>query len=117
MSTEASGSAPSRMIFVNLPVTDLARSTAFYEALGARKDERFCDDTASCMVLSDIIHVMLLTHNKFRMFTTREIADAKPPRRRYSRYRPRTAPASTTSWAKPARPAARWITVLNRITA
>jgi predicted lactoylglutathione lyase len=65
------------MIFVNLPVTDLARSTAFYEALGARKDERFCDDTASCMVLSDIIHVMLLTHNKFRMFTTREIADAK----------------------------------------
>jgi predicted lactoylglutathione lyase len=65
------------MIFVNLPVTDLARSTAFYEALGAKKDERFCDDTASAMVLSDTIVVMLLTHDKFRVFTTREIADAK----------------------------------------
>jgi len=67
----------SRLIFVNLPVTDLARATAFYEAIGARKDERFCDDTASCMVFSETIHVMLLTHEKFRQFTPRPVADAK----------------------------------------
>ena len=65
-----------KMIFVNLPVTDLARATAFYEAVGAVKDERFCDATASCMVFSETIHVMLLTHDKYRQFTTKEIADA-----------------------------------------
>ena len=66
-----------KMIFVNLPVSDLARATAFYEAVGARKDERFCDNTASCMVFSDTIHAMLLTHDKFRQFTPKPIADAK----------------------------------------
>ena len=66
-----------KMIFVNLPVADLPRATAFYEAVGARKDERFCDGTASCMVFSDAIHVMLLTHDKFRQFTPKAIADAK----------------------------------------
>lgn len=66
-----------KMIFVNLPVRDLERATAFYEALGARKDERFCDGTASCMVFSETIHVMLLTHDKFRQFTPKRIADAK----------------------------------------
>ncbi len=66
-----------KMIFVNLPVADLPRATAFYEAIGARKDERFCDATASCMVFSDAIHVMLLTHDKFRQFTPKAIADAK----------------------------------------
>ena len=66
-----------RMIFVNLPDADLPRATAFYEAIGARKDERFCDGTASCMVFSDAIHVMLLTHDKFRQFTPKAIADAK----------------------------------------
>ena len=58
-----------KMIFVNLPVTDLPRATAFYEAVGARKDERFCDGSASCMAFSEAIHVMLLTHDKFRQFT------------------------------------------------
>jgi uncharacterized protein len=66
-----------KMIFVNLPVADLPRATAFYEAVGARKDERFCDSTASCMVFSDAIHVMLLTHDKFRQFTSKKIADAR----------------------------------------
>ena len=65
------------LIFVNLPVGDLARATAFYEAVGARKDERFCDATASCMVFSETIHAMLLTHDKFRQFTPKEIADAR----------------------------------------
>jgi predicted lactoylglutathione lyase len=66
-----------KLIFVNLPVGDLARATGFYEAVGARKDERFCDATASCMVFSEIIHAMLLTHDKFRQFTPKEIADAR----------------------------------------
>ncbi len=66
-----------KLIFVNLPVADLARATAFYEAVGARKDERFCDGTASCMVFSETIHAMLLTHDKFRQFTPKEVADAK----------------------------------------
>jgi predicted lactoylglutathione lyase len=65
-----------RLIFVNLPVADLARSTAFYEALGFTLNPQFSDGTASCMVLSDVIHVMLLTHDKFKMFTPREIGDA-----------------------------------------
>jgi predicted lactoylglutathione lyase len=67
----------SQMIFINLPVADLPRATAFYEAIGARKNEQFCDGTASCMVFSDTIHVMLLTHEKFRQFTPKTIADAK----------------------------------------
>jgi uncharacterized protein len=66
-----------KMIFLNLPVGDLARATAFYQAIGASKNEQFCDDTASCMVFSETIHAMLLTHDKFRQFTPKEIADAK----------------------------------------
>jgi len=67
----------SKLIFVNLPVSDLARATAFYESVGARKNEQFCDDTASCMVFSETIHAMLLTHDKFRSFTPKRIADAR----------------------------------------
>ena len=66
-----------KMIFVNLPVRDLGRATAFYEAVGAEKNPQFSDGTASCMVFSDTIHVMLLTHDKFRQFTPKEIADAR----------------------------------------
>lgn len=66
-----------KMIFVNLPVQDLATSTAFYQALGATKNEQFSDHTAACMVLSETIHVMLLTHDKFRQFTPRPVADGR----------------------------------------
>lgn len=62
-----------RMIFVNLPVADLSASMAFYEALGFRNNPHFTDDTAACMVWSEAIHVMLLTHDKWRSFTTRPI--------------------------------------------
>lgn len=65
-----------RMIFVNLPVADLERSRAFLEALGAVNEPRFTDETAACMTLSESIHVMLLTHDKFKQFTPRPIADA-----------------------------------------
>jgi predicted lactoylglutathione lyase len=66
----------SRMIFVNLPVADLRRSRRFLEALGAVNEPKFTDETAACMTISDTIHVMLLTHDKFRQFTPRPIADA-----------------------------------------
>jgi predicted lactoylglutathione lyase len=66
-----------KLIFVNLPVSDLRRATAFYEGVGAKKNEQFCDETGSCMVFSDTIHAMLLTHDKFRQFTPKDIADSK----------------------------------------
>jgi uncharacterized protein len=64
-----------KMIFINLPVTDLPRATAFYEAIGAVKNAQFSDDTASSMVFSDTIHAMLLTHEKFMQFSPKKIAD------------------------------------------
>lgn len=66
-----------KMIFVNLPVSDVSRATAFYEAVGATKVERFSDETAACMQVSDAIHVMLLREDKFRQFTPKAIADAR----------------------------------------
>ena len=63
----------SKMIFVNLPVRDLAKSMAFYEALGFTKEPRFTDETAAAMVWSDSIFVMLLTHDKWQSFTDRPI--------------------------------------------
>ena len=66
-----------KLIFINLPVGDLARATTFYQAIGAVKNPQFSDDTASCMVFSDTIHAMLMTHDKYRQFTTKKIADAR----------------------------------------
>ena len=66
-----------QMIFVNLPVTDLDRSKAFYEAVGAANNPAFTDDTAACMVVEEgSIHVMLLTHEKWATFTSKAIPDA-----------------------------------------
>ncbi len=66
-----------QMIFVNLPVADLKRATSFYETIGAVKNPQFSDETASCMVFSETIYAMLLTHDKFRQFTSKKIVDAK----------------------------------------
>lgn len=66
----------SRMIFVNLPVTDLTASMAFYKAIGFENNPQFTDDTAACMVWSEAINVMLLTHAKWHTFTDRPIPDA-----------------------------------------
>ena len=65
-----------KMIFVNLPVTDLGRSTAFYEAIGGRKEPKFSNESAAMIVLSDTIHVMLLKHDFYSTFTGKPIADA-----------------------------------------
>ena len=66
-----------KMIFVNLPVTDVARSTAFYEALGFEKNPAFSNEQASAMVWSDTIQVMLLDHAFYATFTDKKIIDAR----------------------------------------
>lgn len=63
----------SEMIFINLPVVNLKASMAFYEALGFENNPQFTDETAASMVWSEAIHVMLLTHDKWRTFTDRPI--------------------------------------------
>jgi predicted lactoylglutathione lyase len=65
-----------KLIFVNLPVANLARATAFYEAVGAKKNIQFCDASTSCMVFSETIPVMLTTHDKFRQLIPKRIANA-----------------------------------------
>lgn len=64
-----------QMIFVNLPVTNLEKSKAFYEALGFTINPKFSDDTAACVVISDTIYLMILTHPKFDQFITLPRAD------------------------------------------
>ena len=65
-----------QMIFVNLPVTDLGRSMAFYAAIGAANEPRFTDASAAMMSFSTEVNVMLLTHERFAQFTDRAIVDA-----------------------------------------
>src|SRR5262245_36049149 len=62
-------------VFINLPVADLPKSMAFFKALGFSHNPQFTDDTAACIVISETIFVMLLTHPKFRNFTPKAICD------------------------------------------
>ena len=64
-----------RMIFPNLPVTDVQASRAFYEALGFSINEAFCDEQTACVVVEENIMVMLLETEKFKSFIKNEIAD------------------------------------------
>ena len=66
----------SRMIFVNLPVTDLDASMIFYKSIGFENNAHFTNETAACMVWSETINVMLHTHAKWRQFTSRPIPPA-----------------------------------------
>lgn len=63
-------------IFVNLPVSNLPASIEFFRKLGFIFNLQFTDDTAACMVVSEKIYVMLLTHEKFQLFTPNPISDA-----------------------------------------
>jgi predicted lactoylglutathione lyase len=65
-----------KMIFVNLPVRDLAAATRFYEAIGCTKNAEFSSDDVSSMMWSDAITFMLLKHEYFSTFTSKPIADA-----------------------------------------
>ncbi|MBD2463616.1 VOC family protein [Oscillatoria sp. FACHB-1407] len=66
----------STQIFVNLPVKNLQQSIEFFTKLGFQFNPQFTDETATCMIVSENIFVMLLTHEKFRTFTPNEICDA-----------------------------------------
>lgn len=66
-----------RMIYISLPVSDLARAAAFYEAVGAVRNPQFCDGTAMGLVISETIQIMLMTAAKFREFSPRSIADPR----------------------------------------
>src|SRR5690554_7124343 len=66
-----------KQVFINLAVKDLQKSMDFYTAIGFTNNPQFSDDTAKCMVWSEHIFVMLLTHEKFASFATKPIADTK----------------------------------------
>jgi predicted lactoylglutathione lyase len=66
----------STLIFVNLPVKNLTQSIAFFTQLGYTFNPQFTDETATCMVVSDTIFVMLLTEAKFKSFTPKPVCDA-----------------------------------------
>lgn len=67
----------SKQIFINLAVKDLQKSMDFYTALGFTNNPQFSDDAGKCMVWSDHIFVMIMTHEKFATFATKPIADTK----------------------------------------
>jgi predicted lactoylglutathione lyase len=66
----------SNMIFLSLPVQDLAAATRFYEAIGCRKNDQFSDANTSSMAFSETITFMLLTHDYYATYTAKPIADA-----------------------------------------
>ena len=65
----------SKQVFINLPVADVARSIAFFEALGFPRNPQFMGEDAGCITISDSIFVMLGSHAKFREFTPKAICD------------------------------------------
>ena len=66
----------SRLLFLNLPVADLGASRAFFAELGFEFNEKFCDEGAACMVVSDQAFVMLLQRDRFADFVVKPVADA-----------------------------------------
>jgi predicted lactoylglutathione lyase len=74
--TKSNTPAGTTKIFVNLPVKDLNKAKDFFAKLGYGFNAQFTDDTAASMIVSEDIYVMLLTHDKFKQFTPKEICDA-----------------------------------------
>ncbi|AOS45150.1 Glyoxalase-like domain protein [Lacunisphaera limnophila] len=64
-----------KQLFLNLPVANLPKSLAFYQALGYTPNPQFSDDTAACVSISETLSVMLSTHAKFRQFTPKAVCD------------------------------------------
>ena len=62
-----------RMIFITLPVTDIPRARAFYEALGFSINEKFSGATSACVIVSDTIYLMLCTHEQFRQISPKPL--------------------------------------------
>lgn len=63
-------------IFVSLPVKDVQKSKAFYEALGYKSNPQFSDETAACIIISEAISVMLARHDKFQELSPKPLSDA-----------------------------------------
>lgn len=66
-----------KQIFLNFAVKDPEKSLDFYTALGFTNNPQFSDETGKCMVWSDSIYLMLLTHEKFSSFITKPLADTQ----------------------------------------
>jgi uncharacterized protein len=66
-----------KQVFINLPVKDIDRSMDFYTQLGFTINPQFSDDQTKCMVWSEAIFVMIMSHEKFKAFTKKPIADTK----------------------------------------
>jgi len=64
-----------KQIFVNLPVADLQKSNAFFQALGFSLEPQMSNDAGSCFIVSDAISVMLTTHARFRDFSPKAVCD------------------------------------------
>ena len=64
-----------QMIFVNIPITDVARARAFYEGIGFSINPMFSNDDSLCVVISDSIFLMALKRSFFETFVTRPVAD------------------------------------------
>jgi predicted lactoylglutathione lyase len=67
----------STKIFVNLPVRNLDRAVGFFTKLGYRFNPQFTDENATCMVIAEDIHAMLLVDTYFKTFTPKPVADAR----------------------------------------
>lgn len=67
----------STKIFINLPVADLEKSKAFYKSLGFSFNPQFTDDKAACLIISEHNYAMLLTHDFFKSFLRKPMADAR----------------------------------------
>ena len=65
----------SKAIFINLPVVDPAKSTAFFEALGFERLPEFTSDQGGGIRISESIALMLCGHARFRGFTPKAICD------------------------------------------
>ncbi|HTJ58662.1 MAG TPA: VOC family protein [Devosiaceae bacterium] len=65
-----------RMIFVNLPVRDVAASKQFFAKLGFSHNPQFSNDEAVSIVIDENIVVMLLAESRFRDFIKQPISDA-----------------------------------------
>jgi len=68
--------ASARKIFVNLAVADLGKAVEFFTQLGFSFDQRFTDEHATCMIISEEAFVMLLVKDRFKDFTKKEIVDS-----------------------------------------
>lgn len=66
-----------KQLFVNLAVLDVEKSMNWYQSIGFENNPQFSDESAKCMVWSEHIYVMLLSHEKFQSFTSKPIADTK----------------------------------------